>query len=68
MLPPRPTGMPDIGALNLNIPTIPVAPPAPPPPAGRDGREREANLMRRVRELEEEARTLRADNEKQVCH
>lgn len=54
----------DLSALNLN------APPVPPMPGalnlGPTGRDREAQLLRRVRELEEEARLLRAENEKQV--
>lgn len=53
----------DLSALNLN------APPVPPMPGGLNlgptGRDREAQLLRRVRELEEEARLLRAENEKQ---
>ncbi|KAI0361877.1 hypothetical protein OH77DRAFT_1416053 [Trametes cingulata] len=57
---PRPAQPPapvDIAALNINVPS-PV--PAPIPP-----RERDPQLVRRVRELEEEVRTLRAENEKQ---
>ena len=34
---------------------------------GNPGRDREAQLVRRVRELEEEVRTLKVENEKQVC-
>ncbi|KAH9854038.1 hypothetical protein C2E23DRAFT_819290 [Lenzites betulinus] len=49
----------DIAALNINVPP-PV--PAPVPNAGR---ERDPLLMRRVRELEEEVRNLRSENEKQ---
>ncbi|KAI8998830.1 hypothetical protein BD414DRAFT_476201 [Trametes punicea] len=45
----------DIASLNINVP-----PPGPPP-----ARERDPQLVRRVRELEEEVRALRAENEKQ---
>ncbi|OSD02865.1 hypothetical protein PYCCODRAFT_1435151 [Trametes coccinea BRFM310] len=45
----------DISPLNINVPS-PVPPPA---------RERDPQLVRRVRELEEEVRALRAENEKQ---
>jgi hypothetical protein len=44
----------DFGALNINVPV----------PALNPGRE--AQLLRRIRELEEESRMLRVDNEKQV--
>jgi hypothetical protein len=37
-----------------------------PPANGGMGREREAQFIRRVRELEEEVRVLKADGEKQV--
>ncbi|KAI0374674.1 hypothetical protein BV20DRAFT_960816 [Pilatotrama ljubarskyi] len=61
---PRPAQPPapvDIAALNIN-----VAPPVPAPVAALNaGRERDPQLLRRVRELEEEVRTLRAENEKQ---
>jgi len=54
----------DLSVLNLNAPPVP-----PPMPGtlnlGRDGRDREPQLLRRVRELEEETRLLRAENEKQ---
>jgi hypothetical protein len=59
--------MPDIAGLNINLPNIPPVVPTLSPPAGRENLEREAQLMRQVRELEEEARTLRSENEKQVC-
>jgi chromosome segregation ATPase len=65
VLPPRPNTMPDIAGLNINLPNIPPVVPTLSPPAGRESREREAQLMRQVRELEEEARALRSENEKQ---
>lgn len=53
----------DFSALNLNVPPVP----APIPPLN-PVRDREVpQLLRRVRELEEEVRTVKADNEKQVC-
>ncbi len=56
---PTPTApIPDIAALNINVP--------PPPPAGNHGRDREAQLLRRIRELEDENRAIRVENEKQV--
>lgn len=52
----------DFSGLNLNVP--PVPPPIPPLNPVRD---REVpQLLHRVRELEEELRTVKADNEKQV--
>ncbi|KAI9064217.1 hypothetical protein FKP32DRAFT_1757529 [Trametes sanguinea] len=50
-----PTAPVDISPLNINVPS-PVPPPA---------RERDPQLIRRVRELEEEVRALRSENEKQ---
>jgi len=50
---PRP--VPDFGSLNLTVT------PAPPPPS----RDREAQLTRKVRELEEDMKVLRAENESQ---
>lgn len=52
----------DFSALNLNVPPVPASiPPLNPV------RDREVpQLLRRVRELEEELRTVKADNEKQV--
>lgn len=51
----------DIGALNINVPPAPSAPPT-------GGRDREAQLVRRVRELEEDVRLMRVENDKQVRH
>ncbi len=51
----------DLSSLNLNL--VPAPPPVVPINANRD---REAQLSRRVKELEEELRTMRVDNEKQV--
>jgi hypothetical protein len=53
----------DFAALNLAAPPLPLPAPAVPPPvpAGR-----ETQLLRRVRELEEEVRVLKVDNDKQV--
>lgn len=59
-----PRGAPaiDPNTLNINVPS-----PVPPPVAALNpGREREAQLTRRIRELEEEVRTVRAEQEKQV--
>ncbi|KAH7916013.1 hypothetical protein BJ138DRAFT_1140485 [Hygrophoropsis aurantiaca] len=50
----------DLGALNINIPSVPT-----PMTALNAGRDREAQLLRRIRELEEEARAVRTENEKQ---
>lgn len=62
--PAQPPAAPvDIAALNINVP-----PPVPAPVAALNaGRERDPQLVRRVRELEEEVRNLRAESEKQVC-
>lgn len=54
----------DLASLNINVP--PVPPPVAALNPGNPGRDREAQLVRRVRELEEEARNLKAENEKQV--
>lgn len=75
MVPPRASPNPnvaqigvDLGGLNLVVP--PPMPPMPgamaPGTAQGPGRDREGQLVRRVRELEEEVRVLKADNEKQV--
>jgi len=58
----RPTPGPpaDLSALNLNLPTVPT-----PITPGNAGRDREAQLLRRIRELEEEVRAVRTENEKQ---
>jgi len=50
----------DLNSLNLNL--LPTPSPLVPPNPGRD---RETQLMRRVKELEEEVRTVRVENEKQ---
>ncbi|KAI0646847.1 hypothetical protein C8Q79DRAFT_956667 [Trametes meyenii] len=56
---PVPSAPPvDIAALNINVPPSALAPP-------NAGRERDPQLVRRVRELEDEVRTLRAENESQ---
>ena len=61
MLQPRPgQGTAEFGGVN-------IAPPHSPIPPLNVGRDHEAQLLRRVRELEEENRVLRANNEKQVC-
>lgn len=58
----RPNQVPiDLASLNLNVPP-PVAALSP----VNLGRDREAQLVRRVRELEEELRAVRVENEKQV--
>ena len=52
----------DFSGLNLNVPPVPA-----PIPALNPVRDRELpQLLHRVRELEEELRTVKADNEKQV--
>ncbi|KAI0957112.1 hypothetical protein AcW1_005608 [Taiwanofungus camphoratus] len=57
----RPNQVPiDLASLNLNVPP-PVAALSP----VNLGRDREAQLVRRVRELEEELRAVRVENEKQ---
>ncbi len=61
---PAPPPPVDIAALNINVP--PVLPPLVPTNAGLT-RDREAQLVRRVRELEEDVRTMRIENDKQVC-
>ena len=48
----------DLTAFNINVP--------PPVSALNAGRDREAQHLRRIRELEEELRTVRIDNDKQV--
>ena len=63
---PRTTATTPVDIASLNI-KVPVPSPAPahvaPVNAGRD---RDPQLVRRVRELEEEVRNLRNENEKQV--
>lgn len=62
---PRPGQSPvDIASLNINVP--PVPPPVAVLNPVNPGRDREAQLVRRVRELEEEVRVVRIENEKQV--
>jgi len=51
----------DLNSLNLNL--VPPPPPVVPISTNRD---REAQLSRRVKEVEEELRTVRVENEKQV--
>jgi hypothetical protein len=57
---PTPPVVPDIAALKINVP---VSPPA---ATANIGRDQEAQLLRRVRELEEEVRMMRVENEKHV--
>ena len=59
-LPPPVTLPVDIAALNVNMP------PAIPSASVTTTRDREAPLLRRIRELEDELRGVRAENEKQV--
>ena len=56
----------DIASLNINVPVSPAVPA--PVAALNAGRDRDPQLVRRVRELEDEVRNLRAENEKQVRH
>ncbi|KAI1787929.1 hypothetical protein LXA43DRAFT_895593 [Ganoderma leucocontextum] len=61
---PTPTQPPvDIASLNINVPVPPPVPTA--VAAVNAGRERDLQLVRRVRELEDEVRNLRNENEKQ---
>ncbi|KAG6335882.1 hypothetical protein ID866_3219 [Astraeus odoratus] len=50
----------DLSALNINLPTVPA-----PVTALNSGRDREAQHLRRIRELEEELRMVRMENDKQ---
>ena len=52
----------DLSALNINLPAVPA-----PMTALNVGRDRETQLLSRIRELEEEVRTVRTENDKQVC-
>jgi len=51
----------DLGALNINLPSVPT-----PMAALNAGRDREVQLLRRIRDLEEELRVTRGENDKQV--
>jgi len=51
----------DLASLNVNL--VPPPPPVVPISTNRD---REAQLSRKVKELEEELRSMRVENEKQV--
>jgi poly-gamma-glutamate capsule biosynthesis protein CapA/YwtB (metallophosphatase superfamily) len=51
----------DLASLNLNL--VPPPPPVVPISTNRD---KEAQLSRKVKELEEELRNMRVENEKQV--
>ncbi|EGN95994.1 hypothetical protein SERLA73DRAFT_185466 [Serpula lacrymans var. lacrymans S7.3] len=57
----RPGQAVDLSSLNINLPVVPS-----PMTALNTGRDREAQLLRRIRELEEEVRLVRTDNDKQV--
>ncbi|OAX41311.1 hypothetical protein K503DRAFT_848471 [Rhizopogon vinicolor AM-OR11-026] len=60
---PRPSGQQpvvDLSALNINLPAVPA-----PVTALNVGRDRETQLLSRIRELEEEVRNVRTDNDKQ---
>ncbi|KAF9227995.1 hypothetical protein BS17DRAFT_774614 [Gyrodon lividus] len=50
----------DLSALNINLPAVPA-----PMAALSAGRDREAQLLRRIRDLEEELRAVRMENDKQ---
>jgi hypothetical protein len=52
----------DLSALNINLPAVPA-----PVTALNVGRDRETQLLARIRELEEEVRNVRTENDKQVC-
>jgi hypothetical protein len=49
----------DLSALNINLPAAPMT-------ALNVGRDREAQLLGRIRELEEDVRVVRMENDKQV--
>lgn len=53
-----------VSLANINVPPPPLLPTARSPGPGRD--RNDAQLVRRVRELEDELRSVRAENEKQV--
>ncbi|KAG6376091.1 hypothetical protein JVT61DRAFT_2063 [Boletus reticuloceps] len=57
----RTTAAVDLNALNINIPSVPS-----PMTALNTGRDREAQLLRRLRDLEEELRLAHVENDKQV--
>ena len=57
MVTQRPGGL-DLSTLNSNLPTVAIP--------GINST-RETQYVRRIKELEEELRTLRAENEKNVC-
>ncbi|KAI0078186.1 hypothetical protein K474DRAFT_1660848 [Panus rudis PR-1116 ss-1] len=60
--PPPPV---DLASLTINPPPVPVPVPIPSPaPIVNPGRDKEAQLLKRVRELEEELRAARIENEK----
>lgn len=61
MLPPRQTGA-DMSVLNFAKPPAPVSAPAVPIPAIKAGRE--AQYTKRIKELEDELRAVRSENEK----
>jgi hypothetical protein len=61
--PGQPPPKMDFSSLNINV--LPV--PAPIAPLNPVGDRDVPRLLRRVRELEEETRNLRTENEKQVC-
>ncbi len=65
---PTPTTPVDLASLNINVPVVPSPVPAAVAAvaAVNAGRERDPQLVRRVRELEDEVRNLRNENEKQV--
>jgi hypothetical protein len=50
----------DLSTLNINVPSVPT-----PMAALNAGRDREAQLSRRIRDLEEELRVARVENDKQ---
>jgi len=50
----------DLSALNINVPSVPT-----PMTALNAGRDREAQLLRRIRDLEEDLRVSRVENDKQ---
>ena len=55
---PRPPQTPDFNNLNMNVPAIPV-------PGMNTARE--AQYAKRIKELEEELRLMKVENDKNVC-
>lgn len=72
IVPPRPTPHSNIPPLGVDFNNITSIPPIPGTLVAGPGqgmtKDREAQLLRNIKELEEEVRLLKVDNEKQVCY